>query len=589
MGTNSLLDGRSRGARIFGGIAALVLGILVIRAFHGAGRYYSDWSMPYGTSLMHIHPQEVAVLVFYGLYATLAAILLAGGLILVGAAEPLEALGARLQRRPDLLLIGAVAVMLLAVQALVLGVFNGASLTDDEPTYLFIARTLLDGRVINPPPGDESFFQNVFLIFNEKGWYGKYPIGHPLILAIGEAVGAVQLVTPLLSAGTMILTWFVGARLVGRAAASLAVGLLLVSPQFVMTGATLLSQPTSSFVMMLGLLLTLRFEETPTMTRAALASAAWSFSILVRPFPGILFIAVVVAFFLWKLFVHRIASGGRRLGILAAAAVPALAFAGLFILVNHLQGGDPVTSGYSKTGVGLPIPTPNGPGISMSVLGNLLRQGVWLFGWPLSYLFVPFARGRRPLFLLWALLCAVLAYRLVVPKTFVSATGPIYMLEAVPLLALATGAGILGLREWLGSHGLPRLRAAIAPTLVALTAVSLCMFVPVQVRNVATSCETVRLPVTLLEAMPKDAKDLVFANWLVTGPGISWHIFPPPPSPGLDDDVIFVRIPRGPDRAALMQDLWRRRFPDRRPWVYDPGTGGAVPQLIPLLPPGAPQ
>ena len=120
---------------------------------------------------------------------------------------------------------------------------------------------------------------------------------------------------------------------------------------------------------------------------------------------------------------------------------------------------------------------------------------------------------------------------------------------------------------------------------MALTAVSLSMFVPVQLRNLETSCETVRLPVDLLEAMPGDGKDLVFANWLVPGTGISWHLFPPPPSPGLDDDVIFVRLPSGPDRAARMQDFWRRRFPDRRPWVYDPGTGGE-PQLIPLLPPG---
>jgi len=577
---------QGKAVRFLAGVATLTLGIVVIRVFHDAGRYYQAWAMPYGASMVHIHPKEVAALVFYGLYAALAACLITLGLVLAGAAGPIEALADRIRRRPDLLVIGAVIVMLLAMVVLIVGVFQGAPITDDEPTYLFIARTLLEGRLINPPPGDETFFHNMFLIFNENGWYGKYPIGHPLLLAVGAALGAVQAVTPVLSAGTLVLTWFVGARLVGRSAATLAVVLLALSPQFVMTGATLLSQPAATFVMMLGLLLTLRFEDAPGPTRAALASAVWSFGVLVRPFPGILFITVIMAFVLWRLFKDRIATGGRRLGILAAAALPAVLFAGLFLAVNHLQSGDMATTGYHMPGSGLPIPAPRGALIGMAVLGNVLRQGIWLFGWPLSYLFVPFARGRRPLTLLWGLLAAVLAYRLLVPKTFVSATGPTYLMEATPLLALATAAGVLRLRDWLGSHQLPRLRAAIGPALVALTLVSLTMFVPVQVRNLATSCERVRLPEILLEGMPAADGDLVFANWLVPGTGTSWHLFPSPPSPTLDDRVIFVRIPSGDDQTRRMEDFWTRRFPERRAWVYDPGSANKSPRLVPLVPQG---
>jgi hypothetical protein len=569
--------------RFLGAVTALTLGVLVIRVFHDAGRYYQAWAMPYGESQVHIHPREVAALVFYGLYAALAAGLLTVGLLLAGAAGPLEALAGRIRRRPDLLVIGAVITMLLAMVVLIVGVFQGAPITDDEPTYLFIARTLLEGRVINPLPGDEGFFQNMFLVFNPSGWYGKYPIGHPLLLAAGEAAGAVQAVTPLLSAGTLVLTWFVGARLLGRGAATLAVALLALSPQFVMTGATLLSQPTSTFVMMLGLLLTLRFEDRPTPARAAFAAGAWSFGVLVRPFPGILFFAVALGFLLWTLFRGRVVTGGRRIRVLVAAGLPALLVAGVFLAVNRLQAGDVLTTGYHLPGTGLPIPAPRGALIGMAVVGNVLRQGIWLFGWPVSYLFVPFARGQRSLALLWALLAAVLAYRLLVPKTFVSATGPTYLMEATPLLALATAAGVLRLREWLGGQGLLRLRAAVAPALVAFTLVSLTMFVPVQVRNLRAASETVRVPMTLLEAMPEAGGDLVFANWLVPGTGTSWHLFPPPPSPALDDPVIFVRIPATPDRAARMQELWQRRFPGRRAWVYDPGTPtGGAPRLMPL-------
>jgi hypothetical protein len=584
MGDAGFLKGKA--ARFLAAVATLTLGVVVIRVFHDAGRYYQAWAMPYGASMVHIHPKEVAALVFYGLYAAVAAFLLTAGLVLAGAAGPIETLADRIKRRPDLLVIGAVIVMLMAMFVLIVGVYQGAPITDDEPTYLFIARTLLEGRVINPSPGDETFFHNMFLIFNENGWYGKYPIGHPLLLAIGASLGAVQAVTPFLSAGTLVLTWFVGARMVGRTAATLAVVLLALSPQFVMTGATLLSQPTSTFVMMLGLFLTLRFEDAPGPTRAALASGAWSFGVLVRPFPGILFLAVVMAFFLWKLFRDQIVTGGRRLGVLLAAALPAILFAGLFLAVNRLQSGDIATTGYHIPGTGLPIPAPRGSLIGMAVLGNLLRQGIWLFGWPLSYLFVPFARGRRPLTLLWVLLAAVLAYRLLVPKTFVSATGPTYLMEATPLLALATAAGVLRLRDWLGEHQLPRLRAAVAPALVAFTLVSMTMFVPVQVRNLSASCERVRLPQILLEGMPEADGDLVFANWLVPGTGTSWHLFPSPPSPTLDDPLIFARIPTGDDQTRRMQDFWQRRFPERRAWVYDPGSADTSPRLVPLLPEG---
>ena len=539
--------------------------------------------MPYGSSLVHVHPQEIAFLVVYGLHGALAAALLTTGLILLRGSSPIERVAARVGSRPDLLLVACVATMLISMLALWLVVFQGAPITDDEPTYVFIARTLLEGRVLNPLPGDEPFFQNMFLVFNESGWYGKYPIGHPLFLAAGESLGLMPAVTPLLSAATLVLTWFVGARLVGRPAAGLAVVLLILSPQFVLTGTTLLSQPTSAFIMMLGLLLTLRFEEAPSIPRAAFASAVWSFGVLVRPFPGILFVAVVMVFLLWKLYGERLVTGVRRLGIMSAAAVPAAAFAALFLLVNHLQSGDASTTGYHSPDTGLQIPTRDGPLLSLSLLGGWLRQNFWLFGWPLSFLFVPFARGRRSLTLLWALLAAVFAYRLIVPKTFISTTGPIYLMEAAPLLALLTASGVFTLRDWLGRHGMPRLRAALAPTLVALVAVSLSMFLPVQLRNIEKSCAAVRTPQTLLEVMPGDSKALVFANWMVPGRGVSWSLFPPPPSPTLDDDIIFVRIPAGAKDPGPLVDFWRGRFPTRTAWIYDPHVTDGPP-LRPLIP-----
>jgi len=64
-------------------------------------------------------------------------------------------------------------------------------------------------------------------------------------------------------------------------------------------------------------------------------------------------------------------------------------------------------------------------------------------------------------------------------------------------------------------------------------------------------------------------KALVFASVMVPPEqGLSWAYYPPAPSPRLDDEVVFVRIPGG-DSLRPMVSFWQKRFPDRTAWVFD--------------------
>jgi hypothetical protein len=59
----------------------------------------------------------------------------------------------------------------------------------DEYVYLYQARTLVAGRLVNPPLPDASL-QLTHTVATASETYGKYPPGWAFVLALGELVGA---------------------------------------------------------------------------------------------------------------------------------------------------------------------------------------------------------------------------------------------------------------------------------------------------------------------------------------------------------------------------------------------------------------
>jgi hypothetical protein len=370
---------------------------------------------------------------------------------------------------------------------------------------------------------------------------------------------------PLVSCAILVLTFLVGRRLFGEREAAAGVCLLLISPQFVFTGATQLSQHSGALCMMVAFWAMLRLRDQDRLWLALLAGLGWGYGILVRPMPGVLFLlAAFVAFVLGTPRAEWRTRLRRKLLILAFAALPVALCCGALLATNRAQTGGAFKSGYQAYHGYLERPTNYDGRVSVSAAGAALRQSFWLFGWPLSLVFVPFARGRRRLGLFWGLVAAEYGYRLVVPKTVVATTGPIYVAEIVPLLALATASGMVHVKRWLERAQVERARAWVVSAALASTAVGAATFLVVQVRNIHRSSSLWKAPYRLL-AEQNAGRSLVFST-MMTPLLTSWSYYPPTPSPDLDDDVIFVRPPPKPDQLRKALDFWQRRFPDRRAW-----------------------
>jgi hypothetical protein len=561
---------------------------LSLWGFYQASLAYQAFPIDQGVGVNRVPPNELTFSLWYLVYGAVGALSLTRALSASSLPGHVEAALRRLATR-HLALVGGVSLCALAAILLFRHfVLQHAPIADDESTYVFIARTLLHGRVINPLPGDNEFFDNQWLVFNAEGWYGKYPIGHPLLLAIGEAVGARMLVVPLISFGSLLMTYVIGRRIFGEHEALLALGLLALSPQFLMTSATELSQPSAALFMLLGLWATLQVMDRERWPWALAAGAAWAYGVLVRPLPGVLFLIAAAAVFILS---RGDRSWGphlrKRLPLALVALVPMAACAALMLWINHRQTGGALQSGYEVTHGKYGFFANKDGQISLSVAAALLRQNLWLFGWPLSFLFVPFARSaHRPAFtLVWALIGAEYFYRVLVPKTVVATTGPIYVMEIVPLLALLTGGGVVGAKRWLAAHHVRGAKTWVVSVVLASTAVAYLMFVPVRTRGIQLNARTWNEVYRALQRRDAPRKALVFSLYMVNpDKKVSWAYYPPPPSPALDDDILFVRIPATGDRLQRVIEFWQRRFPEYTAWYFNPREGL---KRIPSTPPAS--
>jgi hypothetical protein len=552
----------------------LAFGVLALRAFFDAAIFYADFRLVLGTGTHAIPRDELIYSVWFMFLGSLAAGALGLGLYFTGIPDRLLAGFDLCHKRTRMALVGLTLVVFIAVVCFRVFVLLDAPVADDESTYLFIAQTLQHGRLVNPVPRDSAFFANQFVVINSHGWFGKYPIGHPLLLAAADLLGARTLFGPLVTCLSLLVTYHLGKKMFDGKIGLVAAFLLAVSPHFLLTGATLLSQTTSTLFLLLGLYFAVCFLERRQTVMGALSALAFAYGALVRPFPGALFLFATFAVILFQpdgtAFLARLRANGRILLLLVLAA----ALSGVaLLLINDAQTGRVLRTAYQEVhGAGMGVIDSGVGRRSMSVAASLLRQNLWLFGWPLSLLFIPFIRRNRYFVLLVAQVVAEYGYRVLFPKTVVSSTGPIYVTEIVPLLALASASGMVELARLFHRFGVRRAQAAIASSVSALLVVALLEFWPAQIFCLHRGAHAWRFPYEALEA-EHVPKALVFADFMVSIAGEStWAYFPPNPSPSLDDDIVFVRAPKhAADPVASMRAFHRRHFPDRPAYVlrYD--------------------
>jgi 4-amino-4-deoxy-L-arabinose transferase-like glycosyltransferase len=472
----------------------------------------------------------------------------------------------------------ALAVLLLAAGVRV-GVLHEGPVTDDENVYEFQARIFLSGRLYleSQPPEVRPFFDNQYVVNNGK-WYGLYFAGHPALLALATRLGLGEWLGPLAAALTVLLACGSARRLFGPRVAVLSGALLLVSPFFVTLSASHLSQPSSSLMLALFLYAWLRIQEAPRSAAWwAVAAAALAYGVLIRPQTAAAMSLPFLVCLAW-----RWRRGVVRPGLAgpAAAALILVAGAAIALSINHALTGNALRAGYhAYLDQGAKWVFPFGPYYTIREMSRALTElNFWLFGWPVSLLFVPFFARRD---LAWALAAAPLAavtwYGLVAVPSVV-ALGPIYYGECIVPLAILSASGIDRVASVLRERvGAALAGQALAWPLVATVAACLT-FVPVQLASLQLMSGIARAPYDLVAARGLD-RALVFVHGLPAlhvEPG-AWVYYHRNPRPDLSDPVLFVRD-LGPERDKVLA----ARLAPRAPYVM--GMRGGKLVLEPLPP-----
>jgi hypothetical protein len=435
-------------------------------------------------------------------------------------------------------------------------VFEGIPHLEDELAYAWQAQVIAHGQLSLASPKDAASFFVPFVVDYQGRRFSKYPLGWPILLAIGVKLGARGLVNPLLAGLGLWLIYLLGKRLVGSFASLLAAGLTLTSPFFLINSGSLLSHP-------LGLVLSAALALVwldgygeagaprrwlPSLTAAGLVGAL----VITRPLTAA---AVVLPF-----AVHG----------LAVTALLALGLCGLhFAWQAALTGNallNPYTLVWPYDRVGF------GPGFGVRPEGHTLYQGVldtlhsletgWrdLFGWAgFSWIQLPFGawalRKNGPAWLAGSVFpCLVLVYL----AYWVGADlfGPRYFYEGLYSLTLFSGAGA----AWLTGKEVKGTRFRLgAGLLVLLVLYNLVFYLPgrlqgMQGLNGITQADQQPFRQTAMQAL---APALVIVTpQSLKGYGALLEL----EDPWLDTPFIFALTQGSAADAKLAQDYPTRRI-----------------------------
>ena len=468
-------------------------------------------------------------------------------------------------------------------------VYENISHIEDEIAYVWQAQTIAQGHLTLPSPPNPKNFLVPFVVDHNGQRFGKYPLGWPVLLAIGIRLGIRQLVNPLLAGLGVWLTYRLGKKVFGESVGLLAAGLTLTSPFFLMNSGTLLSHP-------FGLVLSAAFalawidsfgDNAHSQRKLPLLVAALSLGVLAltRPFSAI---ALAIPFGLHGIYLLVRGDWQTRRQVVAVGAISVLV-AGLFFLWQYAVTGDPLTSPYTlwwpydKVGFG--------PGYGVTDSGHTLRLArintkfsLWvgwrdLLGWAgYSWIFLPLGFLAVILRRNWQGMLAGSVYAslvLVYLAYWVGAWlyGPRYYYEGLFSITLLSGAGIALLagwpihpnEGWQRYSGWMRLRPLTVSVMVLLlVAMNLLFYTPARIRGMfgLHGMERADLEPFLSEQAQGLTPALVIVYpeiWM------DYAVLLELSDPFLDTPFIFVHH-RGLDADAALGEA----FPERKIFHYYP-------------------
>jgi hypothetical protein len=412
----------------------------------------------------------------------------AGALLARGRDGPLGASLRRAwsgaKRHWPVLTAAAVAVIALAIRLWTSrGVLEALAHTPDEVAYILQSKWIVSNRIYQIVSPIQDYLSVPFTYVRDGKWFAMYPIGWPLLLAIGQIVGLPWVVGPMLGAAYVFVLFLIGKELYGELGGLGAAVLAAFSPMAILMSSSYLSHAPAAVMITLFLWLFLVARRRNSPWLCALSGASLGFAFAIRPATA-LALAVPFAFVLLR----EIALSDRKSDVfrlIAAFIVGGLLGSAPFFLSNHAITGDALSSAYGY-GANVGFSSQNVPAGLMYLDATAASVLPAVFGWgwgtwsgwlilSLSFAFavVPFVLGRAGRF---DVLLA--AFLVTLPLSFLEwgfhglhGYGPRFYFEAFLGLYLLTSRGILLLAGLDGDRPVRfRLGRAIGGASIALFA-----------------------------------------------------------------------------------------------------------------------
>ncbi len=317
-------------------------------------------------------------------------------------------------------------------------VLGGEPLTNDERAYLFQAELFASGEHARDV-GDLADFFPARQILPGARAFSKYPPGTSAALAVGELVGLPELL-PRLLAGLLPLFAFRIARRLLCPRPERAALLVALSPVVLGVETLWLSHALSlpACLVFAELSLAARERKRPSFPLALGAGVALSLAFLARPLTALAFALPFAPVWLVR---------PRAALVLCAGLLPGAAF---FLWTNAVLTGHPFETAY---GLYADTVSPNdrwglvnlGTAAEQARF-NLARLGVWLHGgvgglWLVVAGALAVRRPRATVYL-WAPFVSLFAAYALHRFQGIPWVGPLYLVEAVPLLCVLSACGL---------------------------------------------------------------------------------------------------------------------------------------------------
>jgi hypothetical protein len=219
---------------------------------------------------------------------------------------------------------------------------DGIPHVQDSVAYDFQAKTLIRGAFYAPTPPVPKAFQFDSLLMRDGKWFGHYPWGHPLLLAIGHLARRPWISPPLVGASVLVLIYLIARELFSREVAIVSALLAFFSPFFQVHASNFMSHSSASFYLALGIFFLIKAGRGGRCWCGFLSGLAVGLLFNTRPLNAVPMI--VLSFALLLYFACR---GKARWGTFAGFCMGGLLTLAFCLYANHAIMGHPLTFPYS--------------------------------------------------------------------------------------------------------------------------------------------------------------------------------------------------------------------------------------------------